>query len=176
MLPEEISRCVKTQSAEVFVKAGKRCDDLIEKGRVSIEAYAARSGVALEDVCFVVVGSVGRSEALESSDFDVIPIVRDDAALAGLVEHDQPIRDALRKDLSIKVSKGEDLTKLTTLGQLTERESIGGPNDTSAGLTKRILILTESRQVAGGLAISFDRLRPERNRRSKRQRLHRRRL
>ena len=153
MLPDEISRCIKKQSADLYLRAGQRCDDLVRRAKAIVEDYARQHGIDLRPLCVVVVGSVGRSEALEASDFDITPIAADDATLTAFVPHDQPLREALRQALSMKVSKGEDLTKPMTLGSLTERESIGGPSDNSASLTKRMLILTESRQVAGGLTL-----------------------
>ena len=154
MLPTEISECIKRQSAELFQRASKRCDELTDKAKAAIENYAKANGVSIDNICFTVVGSVGRGEALEASDFDLTPIARDDAALAAFMPHDQAIRQELIKALGVKVSKGEDLTKPVAIASLIERESIGGPKDTSASLTKRMLILTESRQVTGGLDIS----------------------
>lgn len=145
---------MKAQSAEIFVRCGARCDELIKNGRDAIHNFASSNSVDIQNICFVVVGSVGRSEALEASDFDITPIASDQSSLEAFAPHDQPLREALRCALGVKVSKGEDLTKLTSVGQLTERESIGGLNDNSSVLTRRVLILTESRQVAGGLRVS----------------------
>ena len=89
-------------------------------------------------------------EALEASDFDFVPVTWDDATLKAYVSHDRPLRDELRKGLGVKVSAGQDLTSPVSITSLVEPDCIGGTKDNSGALTKRILILTESRQVAGG--------------------------
>lgn len=111
MLPNEISRCIKAQSAAVYSHAAQRCNALVAQAKTVIEDYSQREGLDLNPLCIVVVGSVGRSEALGASDFDITPIARDESTLDAFLPHDQPIRQALRDALNVKVSKGEDLTK-----------------------------------------------------------------
>ncbi|MCB9604528.1 MAG: hypothetical protein H6720_29775, partial [Sandaracinus sp.] len=101
----------------------------------------------LEHQCFVVVGSVGRSEALDASDFDLLPIANATSPLDRSL--DQSLRAELRDALGVDVSAGEDLTQACTLTELVDPETIGGDRDSSAALTRRILVLTESQQVAG---------------------------
>ncbi len=63
------------------------------------------------------------------------------------------VRRLLAQKLGIPVSKGEDLTKGIAIEELIERESIGGTRMTDSHLTKRVLLLTEARQIAGGLSL-----------------------
>ena len=105
-------------------------------------------------MCFAAVGSVGRKEALEASDLDIVPIAINADRLAKYNPVDASLRECLRNDLGIKVSNGEDLTKSTWLDELTEADSIGGASDSSGKLTKRILLLTESSQAGGTYPIN----------------------
>ena len=101
-------------------------------------------------MCFVVVGSIGRNEALDASDLDIVPVARNDDAFRGYQSSDQRLRSALRKSLGVKVSKGQELTKPASITSMVEAESIGGSRDSSQKLTKRILVLTEGREIEIG--------------------------
>lgn len=100
----------------------------------------------------MAVGSVGRLEALEASDLDVIPILQDTKALEQYLNYDKKLRDLLAKKLNIKVSKGRYLTSPINIDNLIDPETIGGDNDDTSALTKRILILTESQHAGGELS------------------------
>jgi hypothetical protein len=150
----DLKRCVPARAFTILARAEDHSKAMIERARASIENFATTKGVDISNICFVVVGSVGRHEALEASDFDVIPVALIESALEQYRMNDAELRAKLATDLGVKVSKGEDLTKATTIGELTESDCIGGSNDSSGSLTKRILILTESRQVAGGFKLS----------------------
>lgn len=116
-----------------------------------MDDYVERNGLPRAKLCFIVIGSVGRREALSASDLDIIPVLAED--IPSFAEHDARIRAALAKGLDTKVSRGEDLTKFILLEDLVRSETIGGDDDTSAALTKRILILSEGAQAGGGLAL-----------------------
>lgn len=132
---------------ETFKSAYEHSDERLTGCANVVDEYLAEKGIPQEDVCFVVLGSVGRHEALSASDIDLIPILRRD--IDGFAEHDKNIRQRLRDRLDTKVSQGEDLTRFTLLSSLTDSETIGGDADNSASLTKRILILTEGAEGGG---------------------------
>ena len=138
----------------VLEKARQYCDKLLGEVRAVADAFLSGKGLTPEDVCCVVVGSVGRREALEASDIDLIPVLRPAAALAAFRPHDKALRQEIKDRLRIKVSQGHDLTKCASLDELTDPESIGGEKDNSSALTKRILMLTEGKQAGGKLPLN----------------------
>lgn len=98
---------------------------------------------------WVVIGSLGRLEALDASDIDLVLLVPagmdpSDARISGL---DKEIRKAVETKLQIKVSKGENLTSPTSAAAIADPQRIGGGNDSVQLLTKRVLLLTESQAV-----------------------------
>ncbi|MDE0378631.1 MAG: DUF294 nucleotidyltransferase-like domain-containing protein [Rhodospirillales bacterium] len=150
MIPDESLLAIKKEAAAIYREAQAWCDDKISQATGCILDYQASEQVDLRDICFVVVGSVGRSEALAASDLDLVPIARTDQALEEYALRDAELRRRLCQTLKVKVSRGKNLTKAGTIGSLVERESIGGENDNSQNLTKRMLVLTESQQVGEG--------------------------
>jgi hypothetical protein len=96
---------------------------------------------------FIVTGSLGRLEALEASDIDLTTLCPDDAPRAEVNEVDQTLRSLLRRELGAEVSKGENFTGPTYIEDLAHRRRIGGGEDNVNLLTKRMLLLTESRSV-----------------------------
>jgi predicted nucleotidyltransferase len=135
-------------------KARRYCDKVLAEVRAVCDSFLATRKLKPKDVCCVVVGSVGRQEALEASDIDLVPVLRSAAALAAFGPHDKPLRQEIRDKLEIKVSQGDDLTRCVSLDELTDPESIGGEKDSSSALTKRILILTEGKQAGGKLPLN----------------------
>jgi hypothetical protein len=111
------------------------------------------------EVCVVVVGSVGRMEALPGGgpDVDLVPILVDEAARQGFCggepSLDRIIRDRVEEALAVKVSNGDELTAAMALPDLSNVETIGTSTDTSARLTRRVLILTEGQRAGGDLAM-----------------------
>lgn len=154
MLSEDLKRCTPARAIETLQRATQHSDRLIGAAANSIKAFFQSKGASLDGLCFVVVGSVGRKEALEASDLDFVPVAGTGAILATYSALDADLRKAIAADLKIKVSKGEDLTKSVTLTELTEADCIGGNKDSSTALTKRILILTESAPITGNLSIN----------------------
>jgi hypothetical protein len=138
----------------VLEKARHFCDKALGDVTSACDGFLGSRGLKLEDVCCVVVGSVGRQEALEVSDIDLIPVLRSAAALAAFQPHDKALRQEIKEKLQTKVSRGDDLTRCAPLEELTDPESIGGEKDGSSALTKRILMLTEGKQAGGKLPLS----------------------
>lgn len=142
------------RAQDIFARAELHSKNLVADARAFLNQRLSELGIASEHLCIICVGSAGRQEALQCSDLDLIPIVSDQATLDAFEPHDQKIRSDLSAALQVKVSKGEDLTKTTLLRDLIDPDTIGGTKDDSGSLTKRVLILTESKQVAGELSIS----------------------
>lgn len=145
---------VNSRAWAVLEKARLHCEKLLSDVRMVCDGFLTSRGVKLEDVCMVIVGSVGRQEALEASDVDLIPVLSSAEVLAAFLLRDKPLRQELRDKLGVKVSQGDDLTKCVSLEELTDPESIGGEKDGSSALTKRILILTEGKQAGGQLPLN----------------------
>lgn len=145
---------VNERTWSALERARKHCANLISKAQSICDDFLAKKGLDLEEACCVVVGSVGRSEALDASDLDFTPVLRSNEALVRFDPYDKELREAVRSELNIKVSEGKDLTKRVSLDELTERETIGGEKDSSGTLTKRILILTEGKQAGGKLPLN----------------------
>ena len=150
---DAVKSCVKSRHYLTLERARAHSERLIDTAKQTIEKYFSDIHEPLAGLCFAVVGSVGRREALEASDFDVVPIAADSAQLERYSGRDAELRRALSSALGVKVSKGEDLTQATSIDQLVEVNSIGGSLDTSGRLTKRVLLLTESAQAGGLLPI-----------------------
>ena len=154
MLSEELKRCTPDRAFATLQRAASHSRDMIQEAKRITDSFCQNNELDTAGVCFVVVGSVGRHEALEASDFDFIPVAEINDDLERYKPFDGQLREALSAGLGAKVSKGEDLTKAISVGELTEADCIGGSKDSSGALTKRILILTESQQVSGGLGIN----------------------
>jgi len=148
-----IEACLKGRHLKIFERAKAHSDNLVARVKDEVSAFLKEKGLSEQGLCFIVIGSVGRREALQASDIDFVPIAADEARLQQYLPHDQDLRARLKDKLNTKVSKGEELTKPTTIGDLTAPESIGGDSDTSAQLTKRVLLLTESAQAGGELGL-----------------------
>lgn len=145
---------VNNRAWAVLEMARQYCDKLLVDIRTICDGFLASRGLKWEDICCVVVGSVGRLEALEASDLDLIPLLRSTDSLAAFQPHDKPLRQEIKDKLKIKVSQGEDLTRCVSLDELTDPESSGGEKDGSSALTKRILMLTEGQQAGGQLPLN----------------------
>jgi hypothetical protein len=145
---------LNSRSWAVLEKARQYCEKLLGEVRAIADAFLAGKKLTPEEVCCVVVGSVGRQEALEASDIDLIPVLRSAATLAAFQPHDKALRQEIKDNLKIKVSQGDDLTRCVSVEELIDPESIGGEKDGSSPLTKRILILTEGKQAGGNLPLN----------------------
>ena len=145
---------VNSRAWATLEKARRYCDRLIGDVRSICDDFLTSRGLNPDDVCCVIVGSVGRQEALEASDIDLIPVLRSAELLVAFQSHDKPLRQEIKDKLKIKVSQGDDLTRCVSLNELTDPESIGGEKDGSSALTKRILLLTEGKQAGGKLPMN----------------------
>jgi hypothetical protein len=154
MIDAPIQPHVNSRAWAVLEKARQHGDKVLGDVRAICDDFLASHNLTPEHACCVVVGSVGRQEALEASDIDLIPVLRSAAALSAFQPHDKALRQAIKEKLGIKVSQGDDLTRCVSLEELTDPESIGGEKDGSSPLTKRILILTEGKQAGGKLPLN----------------------
>ncbi len=147
----------------VLEEARVHCECLLQKLTQLADSFLAEKRFDPANVCFAVVGSVGRFEALAASDVDFTPVLASQAALDQFKDHDQPLREAIRRQLGVDVSKGEELTCPATVDELANPAKIGctekGNEDNSSTLTRRILILTEGKQAGGKLPIRLIRQR-----------------
>jgi hypothetical protein len=137
-----------------LTRAEKFCTRLIENATNILNREIANRAMPAVDVCFAVVGSAGRMEALPGADVELIPVLRTQEAFDRYQPHDHSIRQMLRDGLGLKVSQGTDSTSPVNAKELTAAASIGGDKDSSAALAKRILLLTEGRQVGGGYPLA----------------------
>lgn len=151
---ESVRTCVKTRHLDVLARAEDLSEKRLSAASGAIAQFLADNGQSPDEMCFAVTGSVGRREALEASDLDLIPIAADADRLRSYEPLDKSLRTHLKAALGVKVSAGEDLTKACHVGELTEPDSIGGASDGSAPLTKRVLLLTESAQAGGSLTLN----------------------
>ena len=97
---------VNDRAWAVLEKARLYCEKLLSDARMVCDSFLTSRGVKAEEVCCVVVGSVGRQEALGASDLDLIPVLGSAAALTSFLAHDKPLRQELRDKLKVKVSQG----------------------------------------------------------------------
>jgi hypothetical protein len=150
----ELKRILKGDAYSTIARAQEHSLSVLERTRKLVSEFSESKSLRLDNICFVVVGSLGRLEALEASDLDLIPICKSANDLQEYGHHDKELRKHLLAGLGVKVSRGEDLTKATSLEELIGPECIGGSKDDSGRLTKRVLVLTESRQAGGGYPLS----------------------
>ncbi len=151
MTISDLPKHVPPRAAKVFKDADKHCSRLKEKCGELLGSYLGDQRLDPETLCFVALGSVGRNEALDASDLDIIPVLRSERALDQYQPHDGPVREMLETELGVHVSRGADLTSCTAVPDLSDQESIGGDADCSAALTRRVLLLSEASFVHGGL-------------------------
>lgn len=135
------------------MKAHKHCTDIIDKTSTVVNDFLRQKKINKDNVCFVAVGSVGRLEALQASDLDFMPILKDKNSLEEYLPHDKAFRSVLRSNLGLKISEGADLTRCASINDLIDKQSIGGDKDNSTWLTKRVLVLTEGKQAGGAFPL-----------------------
>jgi hypothetical protein len=145
-------------SVEKLDKAAEHCKKQREKIAEIVEAVLAERGFDRKLVGIVVVGSVGRDEALPGGgpDVDLIPVLSDQESCERFREGgngslDRAIRDRVRDELRVKVSEGDDLTAASALPDLSDVSNIGTKTDSSSLLTRRVLLLTEGQRAGGEL-------------------------
>lgn len=99
---------------------------------------------------YAAIGSLGRMEAeSDQSDADIVLLCdskdaaeRDETRIA-----DKAVRESIRQRLRLKVSNGDNLTGPSSVESIAAPNAIGGGGDHVNTLTKRILLLLESRPV-----------------------------
>jgi hypothetical protein len=149
----DLAPFIGPNALETLRRAERHVAELAARSAKYFESELPALSIDPSRVCMAVTGSMGRSEALGASDFDLLPVTADDATLELLLQHNEPLRAGLEKMLGVDVSRGRDLLKSVSLTHLMDPECIGGDKDDRAGLTQRVLLLTESRQVGGSLAL-----------------------
>jgi hypothetical protein len=144
---ELLRRAVDPGDLEHFDRARVRSSELLEEARRVIDEVTREKPITKE-ISWVATGSVARLEATGESDLDLVAVyLRDSEKGQEISDLDKQVRRKLGERLEIKVSRGEELTSPTCVQALCAQTKIGGREDTVALLTKRILILTESRAI-----------------------------
>lgn len=143
-------------------EAQRRSKEIIQNSRAilaenmhALEDEFFGEGVPVPVLTWVAVGSVGRLEATEESDLDLIllydlpPNADEEDVGTRISGLDQAARVRLREKLTgvTGVSHGQELTGPTTIKSLRDSAGVGGRKDTVEKLTKRTLILSESRTI-----------------------------
>ncbi len=147
----DISEYLDSRIVDVYNNANEFSDQLITRATEYINRFLSNNGINAQHICFVAVGSVGRKEALAASDLDLIPICDNAGVFQQYGKLDTSLRSQLKDHLRLKVSEGSHLTRLSMLDEIASDKCIGGMDDSSSCLTKRILILTEGVCVGGAL-------------------------
>lgn len=151
--PHNMNKYVPRQICNVFERSHKKSKKTLTFLKEHISEYAKANNIDIKNACFIATGSVGRFESLEASDVDLVPIFKYPRDFKLYQKSDKKLRAYLSERIGIAVSRGEDLTKATTLQQMIDQDSIGGTSDSSNALTRRILVLTEGAQAGGGFEI-----------------------
>lgn len=146
---ENYKNYLEKRTYSTFEKSFRHSNAIILKANKYLDEYFLKAKLDQSKICFIAVGSIGRFEALKSSDLDLIPVINTENYLRKYKQHDKKIRNYLSKKLRLKVSAGSDLTKSISIDKLTNLKGIGGDIDSNSLLTKRILILTEGVHVFG---------------------------
>ncbi|SCY90799.1 hypothetical protein [Rhizobium sp. NFACC06-2] len=146
--------CLSEPKLAVFKRAWDHSSKLISKANAVVSASLQGSRLDQSQMCVAIVGSTARYEALEASDIDLLPIWSGSAAdFPHFVDLTGKVREDLRRQLDVDVSTSRDLMRSTRLADLCKADGIGGDTDHRRTLTQRMLILTESEQLGGGLGI-----------------------
>jgi hypothetical protein len=150
-LRDTLAHCTPERTLKTFERAYDHSSRLIDQARSVVESFLDQRGLPKDQIVVVALGSVGRREALDASDLDIIPIT----AAPSILDHesDQALREAIRSELKIKVSRGKDLTRVTSLAELSNADTIGTEHDSAECLSRRIMVLTESVIVGGSFSL-----------------------
>lgn len=141
----------------VFADARERRRVALEKSSRYLEEHASRKGLDPQQLCYVVGGSFGRSEALDASDFDLIPIFADQnmSRFFSDTGANDELRDGLREALGgMNVSRGRSVMGAMFLDDMIDPTKIGGAKDNRENLTRRMVVLTEAAQAGGTLDLA----------------------
>ena len=149
---EPLRECTNQRTFELFARAHSFSEERLSTCHELIDDFLKRRSVDPSGLCFIAVGSVGRYEALAASDLDILPIVQNPSDWPDPL--DKELRGVLGERLEVKISQGSELTRSTSLEELTDPATIGGSHDSSAALTRRILALSEGAQAGGEFEIA----------------------
>jgi signal-transduction protein with cAMP-binding, CBS, and nucleotidyltransferase domain len=72
-----IQKHLNERAWRVLEAAREHCESLFQRLTQITDGFLAEKSLDPEAVCFVVVGSVGRFEALRASDVDFTPVLKD---------------------------------------------------------------------------------------------------
>lgn len=141
-------------SGAVFARAKQYSNERLESCMAFFREKITKLGLDPRKLCIAATGSVGRREALEASDLDLIVISDqpqssgdDLKALYGCLV--RGLGDVLR----IPVSKGRSVMGGVALVDLADPDKIGGDKDDRIALTRRTLVLTEGAWAGGELSL-----------------------
>jgi hypothetical protein len=135
--------------------AEERADTWIRQIRKAIESDSELAPILERGCGWAAVGSIGRRETVADSDVDLVllrPTTAIGVSIDDLNAADRRAREIVQAALSVKVSRGQDLTQPTRESEIACADRIGGEYDSRTLHTRRVLLLTESVAVAGDAA------------------------
>lgn len=143
---------------DVFARAKAYSGNLLEKCRSFFDARIAELKLDPGAICVAATGSVGRHEALEASDLDLIVISKLPQTPKGCAAEQTDLlykrfTEGLSAYLDIDVSEGRSVMGAVALDDLADSDKIGGDHDDRIALTRRTLVLTESAKAGGTLSL-----------------------
>jgi hypothetical protein len=151
---EEAWRAVEAAlSLESYVHikdASAYSDERLRLIRQVISSSEFAPALLARDIGYLAVGSLGRMEATSGeSDLDLIMVAPTSSTAIDeeLLVVDRALRAHIHDVVGIHVSEGKNLTGPAVLDEVAAASMIGGSNDDVNKLTKRALILLESRSV-----------------------------
>lgn len=122
---------------DVFARAKAHSGNLLEKCKSFFEARISELKLDPEAICVAATGSVGRREALEASDLDLVIISKLPQTPKGCAA-EQPdllykcLTEGLSAYLDIDVSEGRSVMGAVALDDLANPDRIGGDRRTNA--------------------------------------------
>ena len=145
----ELETRLGEDSCKNLSNAGEFSEKRIDGIRIYIESCPELKEAEDRGFGWIVTGSLGRLEALEASDVDLMLLLPPGVqpTSADVTDLDQLARKLLSDALDVKISQGKNLTSPTSQDEISSPSYIGGDLDTVAFLTKRTLLLTESRSI-----------------------------
>jgi hypothetical protein len=153
---QQLAPWVRDETRAVFERAFIHSEAVLSRSRAHLRHLLGVHVLDPRKVCFVAAGSMGRCEALEASDLDLIAIVDDERTRDRFVNGG--LYEVLRRSLSIElggmdVSTGRTIMGTVCLSELKDPSKIGGNDDDRIALTRRTLVLTEAAEAGGELGL-----------------------
>lgn len=155
---KELEPWASAEASSLFESARCNSERILQRCRAYFTDRLRHVDLDPSKLCFVATGSVGRREALDASDLDLMVIVDGDPVYERLTIDDRrlyrDLRDGLSKELDgMEVSSGRSIMGPVKLSELTDPERIGLDKDDRIALTRRTLILTEATEAGGFLSL-----------------------